>query len=228
MKQFITKGIVLTRTNFGEADRILTFLTPDHGKIKAIAKGVRKQKSKLAGGIELFSVSHLSFIKGRGEINTIISSRLDKHYANLAKNLERSKAAYGLIERLNKITEEQTEAEYFNLLLTAFEALNNLEQEPSLTELWFDLQLLKLSGHSPNLRTDINSQKLELNRKYNFDPDKMAFFASAHGKFSANHIKFLRLCLGLNTPRAVGRINDAARLTKSVRPLVEQALKPFL
>jgi DNA repair protein RecO (recombination protein O) len=57
MKTIVTKGIVLTRTDYGEADRILHFLTPDQGKIAGIAKGVRKSKSKLAGGIELFSVS---------------------------------------------------------------------------------------------------------------------------------------------------------------------------
>jgi len=51
MKRINTHGIVLARTDFGEADRILTFLTPDNGKVKAIAKGVRKQKSKMAGGI---------------------------------------------------------------------------------------------------------------------------------------------------------------------------------
>lgn len=58
----VTSGIVLNRINFGEADRILTVITPDQGKLSLIAKGVRKEKSKLAGGIELFSVSNISFI----------------------------------------------------------------------------------------------------------------------------------------------------------------------
>ena len=51
MKQFISTGIVLARTDFGEADRILTMLSPDFGKLHLIAKGVRKERSKLAGGI---------------------------------------------------------------------------------------------------------------------------------------------------------------------------------
>ncbi|MDO8591465.1 MAG: DNA repair protein RecO, partial [bacterium] len=71
MNRYVTQGIVLSRTDFGEADRILTFLTNDHGKVRAIAKGVRKSKSKLAGGIELFSISDLTLIIGRGEINTL-------------------------------------------------------------------------------------------------------------------------------------------------------------
>ncbi|MEK7561678.1 MAG: DNA repair protein RecO, partial [Patescibacteria group bacterium] len=80
MNRYITKGIVLSRTDYGEADRILSFLTIDHGKVRAIAKGVRKSKSKLAGGIELFSVSDLTLIIGRGELNTLISTRLVRHY----------------------------------------------------------------------------------------------------------------------------------------------------
>ena len=53
MKQQTTKAIVLRRTNYGEADRIVTFLTPV-GKIRAMVKGVRGSKGKWAGGIGLF------------------------------------------------------------------------------------------------------------------------------------------------------------------------------
>src|SRR5256885_8858328 len=105
--RFRTQAIILNRTDYGEADRIISFLTPDHGKLKAIAKGVRKSKSKLAGGIELFSVSEVSFIIGRSEINTIISTRLVKHYGNIVKDLDRTGAAYEFIKSLNKATEEQ-------------------------------------------------------------------------------------------------------------------------
>ena len=65
-----TEAVVLRSIRYGEADRIITFITPDRGKVKGIAKGVRKQKSKLAGGIELFSVSDISFIPGRRDIDT--------------------------------------------------------------------------------------------------------------------------------------------------------------
>ena len=84
MKQLQTEGIVLSRTDYGEADRIINILTPEQGKIALMARGVRKPKSKLAGGIELFSISDISYIKGKGEIGTLISVRLKKHYANIA------------------------------------------------------------------------------------------------------------------------------------------------
>lgn len=73
MNQIVTKGIVLSRTEFGEADRIITVLTTDHGKIRLIAKGVRRIKSKSAGGIELFSVSDITYIPGRRDRNFNIS-----------------------------------------------------------------------------------------------------------------------------------------------------------
>src|SRR4051812_43718179 len=102
MKQILTSGIVLKRTNYGEADRIITFLTPDHGKIRLIAKGVRRVKSKLAGGIELFSVSHLTYIEGKREIGTLISTRLEKHYGDIVKDIDRVQLGYELIKLLDK------------------------------------------------------------------------------------------------------------------------------
>lgn len=48
--QQVTDAIILTRTDYGEADRIITLLTPGHGKLRLIAKGVRRIRSKLAGG----------------------------------------------------------------------------------------------------------------------------------------------------------------------------------
>lgn len=65
MKTISTQAIVLKRSNYREADRILRVITPDRGKISLIAKAVRKPKSKLAGGIELFSVNEISYIEGK-------------------------------------------------------------------------------------------------------------------------------------------------------------------
>src|SRR4051794_34279516 len=104
MTAYTTQGIVLNRTDFGEADRILTFLTDDHGKVKAMARGVRKAKAKLAGSIELFSVSDLSLIPGRRDMDTLISARLIKHYGNIVRQLERTKVAYDFLKLSDKAT----------------------------------------------------------------------------------------------------------------------------
>src|SRR5688572_21914665 len=104
MNQTVTEAIVLSRTDYGEADRILTLLTPDHGKLRLIAKGVRRVKSKLAGGIELFSITSITYIKGRGDIGTLVSTRLAKYYDQIVKDLDRTMLGYDLIKQLNRVT----------------------------------------------------------------------------------------------------------------------------
>jgi DNA repair protein RecO (recombination protein O) len=230
MKTIVTKGVVLTRTDYGEADRILHFLTPDHGKISSIAKGVRKSKSKLAGGIELFSVSELSFIVGKSEIYTIISARLDKHFDNIVKDLDRTNAGYDFIRLINKATEDNPEPAYFKLIADGFEALDDINLSPKITSLWFKMHLIKLAGHSPNLKTDCNGDKLSEREHYKFDFDKMCFDLSKAGQgvFSANHIKFMRLGFAASNPQILQKVQEAHKLEPQLEPLVLTTLQTFV
>src|SRR3989338_4592521 len=225
MKRFVTKGIILSRTDYGEADRILTFLTNDHGKVKAIAKSVRKSKSKLAGGIELFSVSDLTLIVGRGEINTLISSRLVRHYGNIVKDIERTKTAYEVLKMVGRATEDQPEPAYFKLLDQTLTALDDLELDLGITKLWFEMQLLKLAGHMPNLRSDLTGAKLAVSKHYSANLDKMRFEPAKSGGFSAQHIKFLRLGFAATHPRILQRVEGAGELTAACQPLIETMLR---
>lgn len=222
MRQIVTRGIVLSRTDFGEADRILHFLTPDHGKVSAIAKGVRKSKSKLAGGIELFSVSELSFIIGKSDIYTITSARLIKHFDNIVKDMDRTNAGYDFIRTLNKATEDSAEPDYFNLLSTALESLDDLSLDAKITNLWFSMQLIKLAGHQPNLQTDTNGNKLEASKLYSFDFDHMQFTEAAkQGAFDSNQIKFLRLGFAASTPQVLNKIKEKSAYIDSALSLVK-------
>jgi DNA repair protein RecO (recombination protein O) len=225
MKSFTTQGIILARTNYGEADRIITFLTPDHGKIKGFARAVRKPKSKLAGGLELFSVSELSFMAGKSEINTILSTRLSKHYGSIVKDLDRSNLAYELIKRINKATEDSPEPAYFHLLNEALIALDDINIDLALIQLWFNMQLLRLAGHTPDLRTDTKGQELLPKASYTFDFDQMHFSTEGEGVFKADHIKFLRLGFGPHTAKALNRIKDCQQLAKKLQPLVQTMLQ---
>ena len=87
MKQIATQAIMLKRMNYGEADRIVTVLTADNGRLSMLAKGVRKSKSKLAGGLELFCVTDINYIYGKSDLKTIISTRLKEHYRNIVSNV---------------------------------------------------------------------------------------------------------------------------------------------
>jgi DNA repair protein RecO len=193
-----------------------------------MAKGVRKPKSKLAGGIELFGVSDMTFIRGRGEIGTLISTRLIKHYGRIVHDIERVQLGYELIKMLNKATEDQPEPEYFEILEQAFKALDDPAISRELIRAWFSAQLLRQAGHSPNLRTDTEDQKLDADARYNFDFDAMAFSPKPEGHFKANDVKFLRLMFSGNRPEVLGHVQNSDNLTKMAQPLVQTMLQTYI
>lgn len=222
MNQLVTTAIILHRTDYGEADRILSLLTPEYGKLALIAKGVRRVKSKLAGGIELFSVSEITFIKGRGEVGTLVSTRLVKHYEHIVTNLDRTMLGYELIKRLNKVTEDQLESEYFTLLRDTFEALDDNAMNLDLVRFWFNGQLLRLSGHTPNLQSDQQGNKLLADMRYEFDFEHMTFIESpVRGQFNASHIKFLRLVLAGNSMHVLSSVQGSSKLVQAVQPMIQ-------
>jgi len=228
MRQLVTPAIILSRTDYGEADRILTLLTPGYGKLTLLAKGVRRVKSKLAGGIELFSVSEITFIKGRGEVGTLVSTRLSRHYSRIVASLDRTMLGYELIKQLHKATEDEPEAAYFTLLQQAFEALDDPEVPLDLVTLWFAMQLLRLGGHTPNLRTDTQGNRLEPDLTYDFSFDNAAFAPNPNGRFTANHIKFLRLGFDGNLPQALQHIQGCRQLVQDTAVLVSTMVTTYV
>jgi DNA repair protein RecO (recombination protein O) len=219
MKQFSSNGIILRRVDYGEADRIITLLTSDFGKIHAIAKGVRKQKSKLAGGIELFSVSEIHFIKGKNEIDTIVSTRLIKHYGHIVTDLERTEVAYEMLKTLNKTLEDRTGSEYFVVLNESLAALDNNRIPFELSELSFKMRVLQALGHVPEFSVDSKGQALDENATYEFDYESVSFKTKPEGNFNKNHLKVLRL-LAHNTPQVMSAVKDIAHYMEQLSPLV--------
>lgn len=226
--QIVTTGIVLTRTDFQEADRILTMITPDQGKVRLMAKGVRRQRSKLAGGIELFSVSQITLLPRRGEIQTLISSRLEVHFGNIVKDINRTMLGYELLKRMNRITEDAAGPEYFELLRHALAGLNDPDIHADLVELWFGMQLLRITGHAPNLRTDTEGQKLEIDSQYLFEFDQMAFRQQTDGPYNANHVKLLRLAYSVEEPSTLKQVTDAITCAPEALRLVSTMLQHSL
>lgn len=228
MNQLITTAIILRRTDYGEADRILTLLTPDYGKLRLMAKGVRRPKSKLAGGIELFSISKIAFIRGRGEIGTLVSTELQTHYGNIIKDINRTMLGYDLIKRLDKTTEDETESDYFDLLHQAFVGLDNLMVGLDLIRMWFSIQLLRLGGHSPNLLTDVAGKKLDASAQYIFSYDDMTFAARQEGTYTADHIKFLRMAFGGAQSQLLNQVQGSAQLISDCVPLIQTVAANYI
>jgi DNA repair protein RecO len=221
VKQLISKGIILSRTDYGEADRIITILTPEYGKLRLIAKGVRKSKSKLAGGIELFSVSDIGFINGRGEVGTLVSSRLDRHYGKIVHDIDRVQLGYDLIKLLNRATEDHLDSWYFTLLEHAFIGLDDDAISLLLINTWFRARLLKMAGHMPNLVQDEQGDRLKEDLRYNFDIEAMTFAKHDSGRYYSKNIKFLRLVFSDNSLEVISKVRGADQVLAPLAKLVE-------
>lgn len=186
-----TFGYVLRRTNYGEADRILNIITPV-GKIAAIARGVRKEKSKLAGGVEMFSLLDLNIHKGRGEFGIITGARMVKFYGEILKDLNLIEVASSFLKKINTAADSAESEEYFKILDESLEALN-AGDNIKIIEAWFLLNLNKVMGEELNLYRDGNDQKLEAGVKYDWNFTENCFMKDNNGEFSENEIKALRL-----------------------------------
>lgn len=216
MNQIITKGIVLSRTSYQEADRILTLLTIDQGKVRTVAKGVRKSRSKMAAGTELLSISEIGFIRGKGELTTLTTARLETHFGNIVKDMDRTMYAYDLLKRINRLTEDNSGPEYFHLLAEILESVNILDRNLEVIQLWTLMRLLSISGHQPELVRDNHGKALMASEHYGFDTDAMAFYSHPEGPYGVGHVKLLRLCL--NQP--LERVATVSGLEPYVTPML--------
>ncbi len=227
MNQIKTISITLQRTDYGEADRIVTFLTPDKGKVKAVCKGVRKPKSKLAGGIELFSVSDISFIKGKGDLGTLVSSRLVRHYGDIVKDIDKTMFGYDALKIINRVLEDEGGEDFFELLDDTMRALNTKTLPLALAECSFLMRLMQLLGHEPNVTHDIKGGDLSPEDTYQFSIDDMGFFKSENGPYTRNHAKVLKL-LAYNPPESIVRVQDVSKYLTDLWPLVKSMSKQYV
>ncbi len=225
MKQQATEAIILARTSYGEADRILTVLSPNQGKLRLLAKGVRKIKSRLAGGIELFSVNEIAYIVGKGDLHTLISARVRVNYGLIVKDIDRTMYAYDILKMFNRITEDSPEPEYFEMLSTILQSLNDISIPLDFVRLWTNMQLLKLGGHVPNMQTDTNGKPLAIDSHYTLSFDEMTFAQHSSGPFDARHIKVLRLAVSVESPKKLVQIQGADDLILPLTQLSKTMLQ---
>lgn len=192
MKTQRTHAIVLRRTNFGEADRILQLLTPE-GRKSVMAKGVRKEKSKLAGGIELFAVSDVVLGEGKGQLGILTSARLVHFYNHIIEDYDRLQFGYLVISLITKASENVDEPEWFDMLSEILMALDNRTIALELTQTWFYLQYANLLGHQLNVNIDVAGTPLSAELQYRYDSGEQGLVERQGGPLGVDHIKVLRL-----------------------------------
>ena len=190
-KDIKTLAYVLRRTNFGEADRILDLITPS-GKMTAIAKSARKEKSKLAGGIEMFSLIEINIHFGKGEMGLVTGAKMLKYYGKILADFDRMELAALILKKISLVAESLDSEECFNIVNAALPALDRGTRR-DLVEAWFWLNYAKLTGEQINLYRDVRGNKLEAEKKYDWNIDEAAFMEKENGSFDADAIKLMRL-----------------------------------
>jgi DNA repair protein RecO (recombination protein O) len=148
-----TEAIVLRSMDLGEADRVLTVLTPRLGKLRVIAKGIRRPRSRLGGGLEPFSDVHLVLAIGR-TFDVVTQTALEDAHLGLRDDLHSTAAAWYLVELADRFCEGSADSQAaFSLLAQGLAALDAAPEEVSrsLVARWYELHLLDAMGFRPEL-----------------------------------------------------------------------------
>ena len=143
-------AIVLKRRDQGEADRLLTVLTRDRGKLTLLAKGVRRPASRKAGHIEPFTCVDLLVAKGKS-LDLVTQAEMVDAHRPLREDLWRSSWAYYVAELADAFTlDADPNALLFDLVQETLSRIDG-EQQPALAVLYYELHLLALVGYQPQL-----------------------------------------------------------------------------
>lgn len=151
MALYKEQGIVLRTMKLGEADRIVTFLTQNSGKVRAVAKGIRKTKSRFGGRLEPFTHVDLVLYRGR-ELDIVTQAQTLATFNEIRRDYRRFAAGEMVLEATDRVVEERERSvRTFMLLLGALRALDLPEEDPAVVADSFLLRLASLAGFRPAL-----------------------------------------------------------------------------
>ena len=153
-----TDAIILSRSDFGEADRLLTVYSQEQGKLRLLAKGVRKTTSRKAGHVELFMLTNMLVARGR-TWDIVSQAEIVEPYRELREDLDKTSNAYYLAELTDRFTEEHDPNQpLFELLALTLARLGHIDNTFVLLR-FFELHLLSLTGYQPQLYYCVTCQE---------------------------------------------------------------------
>ena len=159
-RSYKLQAIILSQINFSEADRLVTVFSKTHGKLRLLAKGVRRLTSRKKGHLELFTLSKLQIAKAKS-IDIITEAETMENYSTLRLNLNRVRIAYLIAELIDQLTaEEQEHEEIYTLLLDSLSTLNSQTASKDFI-LNFEKKLLTLLGFGLP-KPPVTRQRMEL------------------------------------------------------------------
>ena len=156
---YVTDAIVLSRFDYGEADRILTLLTPGLGKIKAIAKGIRRPTSRIGGSLEPLTELRLQLARGRS-FDVVTQVTMLHAWLGLHDRLEVTATAWYCGELLERSMEERHAAEPLYLLLRRAYELLDAGMNPGRVARWFEMRLCDELGVRPEVDRCVECDRL--------------------------------------------------------------------
>jgi DNA repair protein RecO (recombination protein O) len=156
-RAYSTEAVVLRSIRLGEADRVLHLYTEAYGRIGAVAKGVRKTKSRFGARLELLSHVELVLHRGRGELQTVTAAQLVRSHREAREDYYRFSVGMIAAEAMLRLFSEEEANERAFTALTRF--LDLLDEAPHLADrptldplgLAFQLKLLWLAGYLPHV-----------------------------------------------------------------------------
>jgi DNA repair protein RecO (recombination protein O) len=154
MPLYKEQGVVLRSHKLGEADKIITILTQGSGKVRGVAKGIRKTKRRFGGRLEPFGHVSLMLYRGRGALDTITQVEIIAPHRAIREDLRLFGAGETMLEAVDKVAEEhERNVKLFLLLMGGLRALDQQPSpaEPSAVAESFLLKLLSVSGFHPSL-----------------------------------------------------------------------------
>ena len=197
-----TEAIVLRQRKLGEADKIVVLYTPNYGKLEAVAKGVRRPKSRLAGHLEVLTYTSVMLAQGRN-LDVVTQAQAIEAFAPLRDDLERLSRALYAAELVDRFSPEGAESYHiFQLLLTTLRRLAG-DAGGDIALRYFEMQLLDLTGFRPQLQRCLGCQRSLTAIPNYFSPGAGGVLCPSCGSgavssrpLSVNALKVLRLLQG--------------------------------
>ena len=161
------QGIVLRSFPFGEADRVVVILSPNHGKLRTVAKGIRKTKSRFGGRLEPFTHVDLVLYEGRN-LDTITQVSVIETFPHLRDDLDRVMAAGTMVEAVDAVASEgEPSLRLFLLLQRGLRALDNVGTSRDLVTA-FLLNLAEVIGLAPALDSCASCGRVAESLRFSF------------------------------------------------------------
>jgi len=190
-KSFRTPALILKRRDMGEADRLLTLLTPYYGKIDAIAKGARKPSSRKTGHVELFTKAELIIARGR-EFGIITQAEVAEPYLPIRDELQRGAYANYVVELLDRFVFAGDDTRDLFTLLDNTLMRICVDGDIRRVVRYYELNLLEHIGYRPELSECVITRDILL-------PEDQYFSFADGGVVSPEGARYATGMVGLPT-----------------------------